>query len=130
MHQVAKRKVLHAWIACLAILFSALAPSISHALATPAGNGGKVEMCTGAGMKLVSVDANDAQPGLADTVARHFQHCAYCSSQAASFALLPQVAPALAATGGSAPYPDLFYQAPRPLFSWARPSSRAPPFFA
>ncbi|CDG83149.1 putative uncharacterized protein [Janthinobacterium agaricidamnosum NBRC 102515 = DSM 9628] len=119
--------MLHAWIACLAILFSALAPSISHALAAAASGGrGPVlaEICSADGVQYASL-SDSGHPG-PDT-AMDMQHCPYCATHAGSFALLPPSLARFSAIGGHDVYPVLFYDPPQPLFSWTAARPRGPP---
>jgi hypothetical protein len=115
---------LTAWIAVCAILLAALAPSISMAIAQ--GSNGVSpwgEICS------VTADAGTAS-GKAGSqpadIAGHLKHCPFCSLHAGA-GLPPDVATAVAAPQGVALRPALFYQSPRPLFSWAPAQSRAPP---
>lgn len=114
--------------ACLAILMAALAPSISHAL-SDAGKSRSLwaEICSAAGLKMVRVDLGPQPPAHGEP-ASAFDHCPFCQTHGGMPALLPSAALILPAYQGSFPFPSLFYQAPRPLFVWASPQSRAPPF--
>lgn len=117
-----------AWLAFLAILFAALAPSVSRAMA-PAGSGGWAEICTMQGAKLVKVNDGDGdgggQPSGKST--QHLEHCPFCFTQHDAVDLPPTPAPMLHPAAGSTIYPPLFYQAPRRLFIWSAAQSRAPP---
>ena len=121
-----------AWAACLAILMSALAPSVSHALALALARGVDIawmEVCSVAGIKLVKADTGvdkSGSPASHDT-ATQAGHCPYCSTHAASFALPPAALPAFQLTCGAGMRPLLFYQSPRPLPVWTDAHSRAPP---
>jgi len=126
-----------AWIACFAIMLSALAPSISRAVA--ANNGlpsASLEICTVVGPKSIAVDAkNTAASILPSTPAKdtaHGEPCPFCGTHAGSSALLPGsdnfVFPVM--SGEPRPHPHLFYQSPRPLFIWAPAQPRAPPFIS
>ncbi|GJJ02011.1 hypothetical protein RugamoR64_25490 [Duganella rhizosphaerae] len=115
MFKLAKRRTLHIWIAMLAVLFSALAPTVSRAL-TPASPYGYAEIC--------SVDAARKSPSPASKV---MEHCAYCVTHGGSFALPPQSMASFAVIGGHDYYPPLFYSAPRPLHSWSAAKPRGPP---
>jgi hypothetical protein len=122
-----KRNAFAAWIACLAILFSALAPSVSQALAASSSTLHQIEICTSAGIKLVSGDDDSLKKTSSDSALKKSQHCPYCSSHSASCGLLPQSAAGFALVDGHDLYPPLFYSAPQPLFSWATANPRAPP---
>lgn len=122
------KSMLALWMACFAILMAALAPSISHMLASKDGGSAIAEICSVAGISIVSLDQNGAvkkpaPPGSGMNMA----DCPYCVLHAdmpalppSAFAMLPLDAPVALA-------PQLFYQSPSPLFAWAPPQSRAPP---
>jgi len=116
-----------AWIACLAMLFGALAPALSQAL--PAATGAPwAEICSISGTKLVNVGAAPGEDAHGTKhVAFHAEHCPLCATHAGAFALpatagftIPLIAP-------QATHPVLFFQSPRPLAIWTVAQSRAPP---
>ncbi len=109
-----------AWLACIAILFAALAPSISQALST-ASSATQTEICSTGATKLVKVTAGKAL---------HFQHCPFCATHAGSFALPPSASLAMPLPEARHSRPFLFYQSPRPLPIWTVAQSRAPPLSA
>nr|WP_315396011.1 DUF2946 domain-containing protein [uncultured Duganella sp.] len=110
-----------AWLACLAMLFAVLAPSISRATAV----GGWTEICTSAGMKLVKL-ADDGTRAPSGSLMQG-EHCPFCAHHADLAGPVPQ-APAMAHPIGLGEIvPRLFLQAPRPLFTWTPAQSRAPP---
>lgn len=113
-----------AWLAFLAILFAALAPSVSRAMA-PAGGSGWAEICTMQGAKFVKVADDDGLPS--GDNAQHLEHCPFCFTQHDAVGLPPTPAPLLHPAAASTIYPPLFYQAPRRLFIWSAAQSRAPP---
>jgi hypothetical protein len=121
---------LAAWIACLAILFAALAPAISHAVTLAKRSDiSWMELCSATDHRFVQVSDSDGAP---DSAAHHkamqFEHCPFCSTHAGSFGLPPATASVLLlSTGAVSVMPPLFYQAPRSLFVWAPAQSRAPP---
>ncbi|QNA99146.1 DUF2946 family protein [Massilia sp. Se16.2.3] len=80
-------------------------------------------ICSAAGHAApVQAGGDDVDPGKGA-----FTHCPYCADHHHAPALLPQSAGGLLPLG-SASHPPLFYTAPEPLFHWAAPLSRAPPF--
>lgn len=114
------------WIAAIAVLFAALAPSISHALvSTGKLNPLWTEICSAQGTKIVKFDAAGKPAG--KDVSSGFEHCPYCTTHGGSAGLPPVSGFNLPAVAGSFPLPSLFYQAPRSLFVWASAQSRAPP---
>jgi hypothetical protein len=114
-------------MALLAILFSVLVPSISHALTSGTGSPGLAEICTVDGVRLVPVAGTDPAPDNGGFAAHGLQHCPYCATDAGSFALLPPSAVGFAILGGHDEYPSLFSDAPYPLFCWNAANARAPP---
>jgi hypothetical protein len=121
MFKLLKRQTLHVWIAMMAILFSALAPTVSHALAasTPYA---LAEMCSIDGVKALA----DAQKSPAKSM-QAMEHCAYCVTHGGSFALLPPAVAGSAVIGGHDDYPILFYAAPQALHTWRAANPRGPP---
>lgn len=119
-----------AWIACLAILFNAFAPLVSHAMeaATPAPAAMPMEICTALGMTTMPLAlAPDGQGDHDAKPHKAMNHCGYCVSHAASHGLPPAPAIGFAAASGRDVYPPLYYHSPRPLFRWSLAQSRAPP---
>lgn len=119
---------LAAWIACIAMLFAALAPSI--ALAIPVSTGEPVmQICSVDGMaeaaKLAKADAAASKSSAADPV--HVKHCPLCVNHAGAMALPPATSISVVPAAAQASYPALFFQSPRPLAIWTAAQSRAPP---
>jgi hypothetical protein len=117
----AKRRTLQLWIAMLAILFSALAPAVSQALASSTPSA-LLEMCSVDGVKAV-----DGQTQAPSKSMLGMEHCAYCLTHANSPALLPPAVAGFAVIGGHDFYPPLFYTAPQPLHTWSAAKPRGPP---
>lgn len=116
-----KRNVLHLWIAILALLFSAIAPSVSHAV-TAASTIPGLEMCTVSGQQPLKGKS------LSDAIVHAFEHCPYCAAHATPPSLPPPSAWHFPLPSGQAVFPALFYHAPQPLFAWSTANPRAPPF--
>lgn len=116
-----------AWIACFAMLFAALAPSISHAVSLSQGETW-AEICSVGGTKFVKVDG-DANPvaDLASESSIHVEHCPFCSTHGGSFAVLPSAGFTIPLIESQDSYPFLFFQSPHPLAIWTSAQSRAPP---
>ena len=122
-----KNRRLIAWIASFAILLSALAPSISHAVAVAKGeNSLWVEVCSVAGSKLVKID-EAGDPASPAKKPMSMEHCPFCFTHAGMTGILSGIAVVLPVVAGKPVLPPLYYQSPRPLFSWAPAQSRAPP---
>lgn len=127
MIKLAKRRTLHLWIAMLAILFSALAPTLSHALAAGQPADAVLMLCTVNGYKMVKLPGDD---GKAPVDAKGMQHCAFCTLHGGADALPPPASLTLALVADRASYPPLFYRAPRTQHIWSAAQQRAPPFLA
>jgi hypothetical protein len=123
----------HAWIACLAVLFNAFVPLVSHALSlsSPASAPMQMEVCTAMGMAMLPTAAPD-QPdkSASGKLAGSMTHCGYCAIHGAALGLPPPSAIAFAAPLGRNAFPPLYYLAPRPLFPWSLAQPRAPPVLA
>jgi hypothetical protein len=128
MISLAKRRTLHLWIAMLAILFSALAPAVSHALAAGSSAGNTLMLCTISGYKLIQLHGDGDSKAPAD--AKSMQHCAFCTIHGGADALPATPAATLVLSGGRDIYPSLFYHAPGTQHIWSAAQQRAPPFLA
>jgi hypothetical protein len=116
-----------AWIAMFAILLAALAPSVSHALATRDGKTSSwMEICSATGTKLVKAD-KASSPAPAKKFACP-EHCPFCSFHGNAADLPISSDFTLPVLSASSARPALFYHSSRPLFVWASAQSRAPPF--
>jgi hypothetical protein len=118
-----------AWLACFAILFAALAPSISHAF-TPSNSQTWTEICTANGLSMVMVGDNGDAPAEPSTKLSHLEHCPFCSSHGGSLALLPPTGMPIPLIDTHESHPSLFFQSPHPLPIWTSAQSRAPPAHA
>jgi hypothetical protein len=115
-----------AWIACFAMLFAALAPSLAQAMSASRGEAW-AEICSVSGPKFVKASP-DADSVKQQTM--HLEHCPFCATHADTAALLPLPSLAIAALATPASHPFLFFRAPRPLSIWTTAQSRAPPALA
>ena len=118
------RHALTSWIAVFAILFGALAPTLSHAFARADAQALAFPVCSAAGHAVP-----DAKNAGIDLGVDPFKHCPFCADQHHAPGLLPK-SPAALVLIGSPVLPILFYQAPAPLFHWAATRSRGPPVFS
>ena len=117
-----------ALLACFAILLALFMPSISATLAANNGEAGWLEICTSKLSPVVK--ANVALTGKTAPLSdkgMHGEHCAYCFTSAASFALPPIQLSSLPVVVQQLHVPRLFYRSPSPLFVWTSIQSRAPP---
>lgn len=111
-----------AWLVCVAMLFAALAPPMSHAMSAR-GSDAWTEICSAAGIKLVQTTAGQGDPADAAAV----EHCDFCATHPTDLALLLGNASGMPLLVGRDTYPALFFQSPRPLAAWLHAQSRAPP---
>jgi hypothetical protein len=119
-----------AWIACIAMLFAALAPSMSQAMSALPGDTW-TEICSTSGSKFVKVTSGtDDASHPAKHKAVHVEHCPLCATHAGSFALPPSAGFTIPLIETQETHPLLFFQAPHPLAIWTAAQSRAPPFHA
>lgn len=114
------------WLAMLAVAFTALAPAVSHALASASGRAGWVEVCTAHGTQWVAADGN-LQTDPAESLDRAMNPCTLCQLSGAGWAPPPAPlqqgqAPALR----SGP-PARFLSAARTAHAWCAAQPRAPP---
>ena len=124
-----------AWIACLAILFNALVPLVSHAMGTvspaPAPVVMDLEVCTALGMQTMPLTlappGPEQEPSAGGKLHKTMNHCAYCAAHASPHGLPPPMNAAFVPAAGRDAYPPLYYQASRPLFPWSLAQPRAPP---
>jgi len=130
---IARRRARIAWVALVAMLMSALAPSLSHAtMATAAGapwGGALAEICTidGAAVVADATGQRDSRSVPADHELLRFEHCPYCLSHAGAVALPTQPAVAVRPVDGGEPIPSAFLQAPAPCRARLAGQPRAPP---
>lgn len=129
MHFCRCARLLTSWIAVLAILMSALAPSISHALGTKNG-ASWIEVCSTVGSKWLQPDRSSTDPAPASGSAHLFEHCPYCSLHANAIAVPAAPVGLAQAPVLSHPVPTAFLAAPRTLHAWVSAQPRAPPQFS
>jgi hypothetical protein len=127
MGLTAATRRLAASVATIAMLFAALAPSITHALASAHGQHFRwTEVCTTDGARLVPVPT-DADGVPVAPNANAIDHCPFCSPGGTPPALPAPEAAAPRAVAGPDFVPPLQSHAPRPLFAWPAAQPRAPP---
>jgi hypothetical protein len=132
------RRVISGWIAILAMLLNALLPSASMALANAPsgvamGQSDWIEVCSVQGSTWVRLGPDDSPIEQTDRkpldapASIHGEHCLYCLTHAASFALPPTPALVLSVL----PLPADLRPNCKPLaqihVAWRAPAARAPP---
>jgi hypothetical protein len=134
MHTTTRRRnaLSWTWIACLAILFNAFVPLMSHAMGAPAAAGASamagMEVCTALGMKTMAASDPGADPDPdAGKLHKAMNHCGYCAVHAATYGLPPPMTAVFAPAAGRDAWPPLYYRSSRILFPWALAQPRAPP---
>lgn len=76
------------WLACWCVLVSALAPTVSRAVAAAGMIGTTtIEVCTSAGLRRIAVPMPTTGPAPGEHTTLHLDHCPYCVLQATSHAL-------------------------------------------
>jgi len=132
MYKTTRHWAKYAWIACLAILFNAFVPAVSHALnASSASSAATMEVCTAMGIEMLPMALPDggSRPDNGKLL-KSLTHCGYCAAHAGSVGLPPPPLDVFALTGGRDVFPPLYYRSPRPLLPWSPAQSRAPPVTA
>lgn len=116
-------RIVTGWLASLALLFAALAPTLALAAgARPASDW--VEVCTAQGSAWVQADTGGGHDGA--NPSHPFEHCPFCAFQAHGLGLPPAL-PALPLLDGAHYVAAAFLAAPRTLPAWVRAQPRAPP---
>lgn len=121
------RQRLASWIALLALVLGALAPTVSRAMAWAASDALPFGVVCSANP---DARTQGTAPGDAGDGAHHasvFEHCPFCSIHAPDLALPSAESIALPLQGLAAAEPQLFLRAPRTLHAWASAQPRAPP---
>lgn len=118
-----------AWLAMLAMLLGALAPTVAQAVVTAKGGPGWVQVCSASGMAWVQADALDSETSVADAASEAAvdasRHCPWCNPQGVA-GLPPAPAKAIALAPRAGPPPARF-QSAIPTALWPTAQSRAPP---
>ena len=129
MLKSSKSRVLWIWLTAIAVMLSAIAPTISHASRAVRGVDLEyVSICTTSGMKWLDVktgEISDSTPSAAE-VAIQADRCECCLTQ--PLALIPNLfneVHMLSITRSDMPF--LFYHAPAKLHAWSQSIPRAPP---
>lgn len=122
------RAVVVLWIACLAILMAALAPTLSRALTVANGQAvPSFEICSVAGgMNMLPVKLSTEAPDPAKGSMR-MGDCPCCSMHADTLSIPPTSLVLASGELITGLLPVLFYQSATPLFAWTPVQPRGPP---
>lgn len=121
MHRLRHHLRRFTWLALVAMLGLALAPSVSQALGAPPGSGVATDICSVA-----------SQPGEAPGsggAGFHVEHCALCCVAGHAIGLPPAPVAGLTIPDGADPVAALFVDAAHGSLAWRPPQARAPPQF-
>ncbi|MFZ6774382.1 DUF2946 domain-containing protein [Undibacterium sp. SXout7W] len=119
------------WLACFAMLFNGIVPSMASTVVPTKVKAGFIEICSAEGNKLFEIATGKftkTSPDADSQQSKHGKvHCANCLPHADHHFLLPTNDSDAPNAGLSEAFPPLFYHSPQTLFSWASAQPRAPP---
>ncbi len=119
-------RLLTSWIAVLALVMAALAPSVSGAIS--AGPGASwVEICTSIGAKWAQAEGASQDEAPASGTVHAFEHCPFCSLHLDALPIPDDSALLVSAPSVSDLLPTAFLAAPHTLHAWRTGQPRAPP---
>jgi hypothetical protein len=118
------------WLALLAMVLGALAPTLAQAMVAPSDRADRFEICTVSGMVWVQADA-DAVPSQGSQApgADATMHCPWCTLHGGA-ADLPPLQLLAEPLPRQTDLPPAFYRAVSAAGIWAPPQARAPPLSA
>lgn len=118
------------WFALCIALVMAIAPTLSHALASNQGAGRNfMEVCISTGTRLVPLEATSASAASSteQEAGLTLSRCPYCLTNVASLGLPPAPLPFVTLALLRFEVPPLQLEIPRVLIAWRAPAARAPP---
>jgi hypothetical protein len=121
-----------AWVALLALVWGALAPTVTQAMVGGSERAEWLEVCSVSGMLWVKADTGEvaAHPPEGSLPADSgAQHCPWCTLHGGG-AGLPPGQSVLEPTPRLSEQPLALFEAPRATAPWTPAQSRAPPFTA
>lgn len=120
-------KRLSTWLAMLAVVWGALAPTLAQAVvrSAPTPGDGWVEVCSVSGMVWVSLDTGKQQPA-PHSGSSDGPSCDWCALHGGAPGA-PVAHASWPASGVMSAFPPAFYQAPVTPAVWRSALSRAPP---
>jgi Protein of unknown function (DUF2946) len=117
-----------AWLAMLALVMGALAPTVAQAMVSGGDRADWLEVCSVSGMVWVNADTGESGDRQPDSGAPMVagQHCAWCTLHGGA-AGLPALSVGTALTARLTDLPPAFYLAPMAASVWMPALSRGPP---
>jgi Protein of unknown function (DUF2946) len=118
-----------AWLAMLALVLGALAPTVAQAMAAGSDDADWQRVCSVSGMVWVKADTgelSDRQPDGGAPLSDASQHCAWCTLHG-GVAGLPAADPVPGLPARLTDLPPAFYLAPMAASVWMPAHSRGPP---
>ena len=118
-----------AWLAMLALVLGALAPTVAQAMAAGSDDADWQRVCSVSGMVWVKADTgelSDRQPDGGVPLSDAGQHCAWCTLHGGA-AGLPAADPVPGLPARLTDLPPAFYLAPMAASVWMPAHSRGPP---
>jgi hypothetical protein len=125
-----------AMLACAAVLFGALAPTISHAMVPDEAPAGMMKVCTSVGTKFIPVNfivakatipTSEILPNVRNSKNDLKAACSYCDQHAGTASILTETYQQFTIADIGHQFEIEFYPQPRYYFHSSPPSSRAPP---
>lgn len=119
------------WLALLAMVLGALAPTVAQAVVASSDRADWIEVCSVSGIVWVQADPGAAQVDADGTAPMDgvSQHCPWCNLHGGSTGL-PPVALLADPLPRQTDLPPAFYRAVTLSGVWAPPQARAPPLSA
>lgn len=120
------------WVALLALVLGALAPTVTQAVVSGGDRADWLQVCSVSGMVWVQADTgqvSDPPPDGNAPMSDVSQHCPWCTLHGGA-AGLPVVALSFDLPQRLTDLPPAFYRAPLTATVWAPAQSRAPPLAA
>lgn len=121
-----------AWVTLLALVFGALAPTVTQAMVAGGDRADWLAVCSVSGMVWVQADTGevrDQQPGSGSPMGEASPHCPWCTLHG-GVAGLPAAPYFIDLPPRLTDLPPAFYRAPLAATVWAPAQSRAPPLTA
>lgn len=118
-----------AWLAMLALLVTALAPTLTQAMVSGGERDGWLQICSVSGMVWVKADTanpDEQQPASGSSQGDASQHCAWCTLHG-GMAGLPATDNPSALPARFTELPPAFFFAPLAASVWQPAQSRGPP---